>query len=230
VQQLPLGVRPVDSATFDGFVAGPNREVLELLAGGSPPRLLWLWGRAGTGKTHLLQAACAAAGSCGGAAAYLDLELPSSPQRLQGFESLDLVCLDSIEQVSADPAWNAAVFRLLALMQDGAGRLYVASTAPPASLPFRLPDLRSRLLAGAVHQLRELAEEERVQVLERRAQRRGLQLPRESADWLVRHLPRDLRSLCAALDRLDEAALAAQRRLTVPFLRSVLEGQPAGVD
>ncbi len=226
MQQLPLGVRPADTARFDGYVPGPNREVLELLAGPVPPRLLWLWGRAGTGKSHLLQAACAAAGERGGAAAYLDLEAPPEPGRLQGYESIDLVCLDSLERVSADPQWNAAVFRLLALMQDAGGRLYVTSTAPPASLTFRLPDLRSRLLAGAVHQLRELAEEERVQVLELRAQRRGLQLPRESAAWLVHHVPRDLRSLCAALDRLDEAALAAQRRLTVPFLRSVLEAQP----
>ncbi len=230
MQQLPLGVRPADTASFEGFVPGPNREVCELLTGPAPPRLLWLWGRAGTGKTHLLQAACASVSAGGGAAAWLDLESPCHPDRLQGFESIELVCLDALERISGDPAWNAAVFRLLALMQDAGGRLYVASTAPPASLPVRLPDLRSRLLAGAVHQLRELDEAGRMQVLERRAQRRGLQLPPEAAAWLVRHLPRDLRSLCDALDRLDEAALAAQRRLTVPFLRSVLESQPGGAD
>lgn len=230
MQQLPLGVRPADTASFEGFVPGPNREVCELLAGAAPPRLLWLWGRAGNGKTHLLQAACAGVSAHGGAAACLDLEIPCLPDRLQGFESLDLVCLDGLERISADAAWNAAVFRLLALMQDAGGRLYVASTAPPASLQFRLPDLRSRLLAGVVHQLRELDEEGRMQVLERRAQRRGLQLPREAAAWLVHHLPRDLRSLCDALDRLDDAALAAQRRLTVPFLRTVLDRQPDGVD
>lgn len=227
MQQLPLGVRLAETARFDSFVAGPNRETLELLSGGTPPRLLWLWGRAGTGKSHLLQAACASAGAAGGAAAYLDLHTPVVPDLLEGFEALDLVCLDALDRVSDDAAWNAAIFRLHTLMQDGSGRLYVASTAPPATLQFRLPDLRSRLLAAPVHQLHELAEEERMAALEQRAARLGLVLPRESAAYLVHRLPRDMHSLCAVLDRLDEAALAAQRRLTVPFLRQVLEPQPA---
>ena len=227
MQQLPLGVRLAETARFDGFVAGPNRETLELLSGISPPRLLWLWGRAGTGKTHLLQAACASVGTAGGAAAYLDLGTAGTPDLLEGFDGLDLVCLDSLERVSDDAAWNAAIFRLYTLMQDGAGRLYVTSTGPPAALRFRLPDLRSRLLAAPVHQLHELGEEERMAALEQRACRLGLVLPRESAAYLVHRLPRDMHSLCAVLDRLDEAALAAQRRLTVPFLRQVLEPQSA---
>jgi DnaA family protein len=229
VEQLPLGVRLAETARFDGFVAGPNREAFELLAGGAPPRLLWLWGRAGTGKTHLLQASCAAVGQAGGTAAYLDLETTGTPELLEGFEVLELVCLDSLERVADDAAWNAAIFRLHTLMQDGPGRLYVASNGPPASLRFSLPDLRSRLLAAPVLQLHELAEEDRVAVLEQRAGRLGLVLPRESAAYLVQRMPRDMHSLCAALDRLDLAALAAQRRLTVPFLRQVLEAQPADV-
>jgi len=229
VEQLPLGVRLAETARFDGFVAGPNREALELLAGVAPPRLVWLWGRAGTGKTHLLQASCAAVGQAGGAAAYLDLETTGTPELLEGFEALDLVCLDSLERVADDAAWNAVIFRLHTLMQDGVGRLYVASTGPPAALNFRLPDLRSRLLSAPVLQLHELAEEDRVAVLEQRAGRLGLVLPRESAAYLVHRMPRDMHSLCAALDRLDLAALAAQRRLTVPFLKQVLEAQPADV-
>lgn len=227
MQQLPLGVRLADTARFDGFIAGPNRETLELLTGTSPPRHLWLWGRAGTGKTHLLQASCASVGAAGGAAAYLDLEAAGTPELIEGFEGLDLVCLDSLDRVSDVAAWNATIFRLYTLMADGAGRLYVASTGPPAALRFRLPDLRSRLLAAAVHQLHELGEDDCMVALEQRAARRGLVLPRESAAYLVHRLPRDMHSLCAVLDRLDEAALAAQRRLTVPFLRQVLEPQSA---
>ena len=223
MQQLPLRVRLVETARFDSFVPGGNAEVLQSLAGGSPPRVAWLWGASGTGKSHLLQAACAAAGEGGGTATYLDLGEGGSPDVLEGCETLGLVCLDDLEHVAGDAAWNNAVFRLYTLMQDGPGRLYVSSTAPPAALRFTLPDLRSRLLAAAVYQLHALGEEGQVEALERRAARRGLELSREAAMYLVHHLPRDMRSLCGVLDRLDEAALAAQRRLTVPFLRQVLE-------
>ena len=223
MQQLPLRVRLGEAARFDGFIAGPNTEVVNLLTSPDPPRVLWLWGRAGTGKTHLLQAACAATSAQGGTATYLDLEAAGAPALLEGCETLDLVCLDALERVSDDSAWNAAVFRLYTLMQEGPGRLYVASTAPPASLRFRLPDLRSRMLAAPVHQLHELGEEGQIEALEHRASRRGLELSHEAAAYLVHRMPRDMHSLCGVLDRLDEAALAAQRRLTVPFLRQVLE-------
>jgi len=231
MQQLPLRVRLGEAARFDGFVAGPNAEVVELLTGASPPRVLWIWGRAGAGKTHLLQAACAATSAAGGAATYVDLEAKgSAPALLEGCETLDLVCLDALDCVSAEAGWNEAIFRLYTLMQDGPGRLYVASTAPPASLRFQLPDLRSRLLAAAVHQLHELDEDAQIEALERRAARRGLELSHEAAAWLVHRMPRDMHSLCGVLDRLDEAALAAQRRLTVPFLRQVLETPQASGD
>jgi DnaA family protein len=229
MQQLPLGVRLGDAARFEHFVAGPNREALERLRGEEPPRLVWLWGRAGTGKTHLLQASCAAVGARGGAATYLDLEAGGTPALLEGCEALDLVCLDALERVCDDGDWNAAIFRLHTLMQDCGGRLYVATTAPPASLRFRLPDLRSRLLAAPVYQLHGLDEDGQIAALEHRAARRGLELTHDAAAYLLHRMPRDMHSLCALLDRLDEAALAAQRRLTVPFLRQVLDAQSVGV-
>ena len=121
------------------------------------------------------------------------------------------------------PEWNAAIFRLHTLLQDGAGRLVVASSAPPASLTFTLPDLRSRLLAADVHQLAELDEAGQCEALRLRAAGRGLELSDEAALYLVHRLPRDMHSLFAVLDQLDEASLAAQRKLTIPFLRNALE-------
>jgi DnaA family protein len=217
-----------DSARLASFAPGRNEEVFALLSGGwqSLPRATWLWGRAGTGKSHLLQAACADAGERGDTTAYFDLTTAHERAVLEGCEAFEVVCLDNLDAVAADPAWNAAIFRLHTLLQDGRGRLIVSSTAPPASLVFVLPDLRSRLLAASVHQLHELDEAGQLAALRLRATRRGLDLSDEAALYLVHRLPRDLHSLFAVLDQLDEASLAAQRRLTIPFLREALDARP----
>ena len=230
MRQLPLGVRLRDTARFASFVAGRNLEVVARLDAppSTMPRVTWLWGREGTGKTHLLEAACAAVAERDGSATYLDPAAGAEPGWLEGCEGLDLVCLDALDAVAADEAWNAALFRLYTLMQDGPARLVVASTAPPATLAFRLPDLRSRLLAASVHQLHELDDAGLCEALRLRAARRGLELSEEGALYLLHRLPRDMHTLCAVLDRLDEASLAARRRLTVPLLLSVLGDQPGG--
>jgi len=229
MRQLPLRVRLRDSARLASFLPGRNAEVFALLKGPQPslPRALWLWGRAGTGKTHLLQAVCAAVTEAGGAAAYFDLADAAGSGLLEGCEALDLVCLDGLDAVASDAGWNAAIFRLYTLMQDGQGRLLVASAGPPAGLPFALADLRSRLLAASVHQLHPLDEAGQLAALQLRAARRGLDLSAEAAVYLVHRLPRDLHSLFAVLEQIDEASLAAQRRLTVPFLREVLDERAA---
>lgn len=229
MQQLPLNVRLPESARFATFVPGRNAEALHwLVSVAQGSQRGWLWGRQGTGKTHLLQAACAHVGEQGGAAAYLDPAMVPGPALLEGLETLDLVCVDDLERIAGDLAWNEALFRLYTLMQDGRGSLVVASGIPPAGLDFRLADLRSRLLAASVFQLHELDDEDQLEALKVRAAHRGLELSDDAAHFLLQRLPRDMHSLCAVLERLDDASLAAQRRLTVPFLRQVLESLAGG--
>jgi DnaA family protein len=112
---------------------------------------------------------------------------------------------------------------LYTLLQDGRGRLLVASTAPAASLGFTLADLRSRLLAGSVHQVFELDEAGLCAALRMRAAARGLELSEDAALYLVHRLPRETHGLFDVLERLDEASLVAQRKLTIPFLREQIE-------
>jgi DnaA family protein len=227
MQQLPLHVGLRDYARLASFVPGANQQALRSLEPvPDAPRVVWLWGRSGSGKTHLLQAACALAGERGESAAWFDLADAPAPAVLDGCEGLDIVCLDGLEAVAADPEWNRAIFRLHTLLHDGHGRLLLASTAPPASLPFTLPDLRSRLLAAVVHQLAPLDESGQCEALRRRAAVQGLELSEEAALFLVHRVPRDMHSLLRVLDQLDRASLAAQRRLTIPFLRDALESLP----
>jgi DnaA family protein len=229
MRQLPLGLRLRDAARFESYVPGPNAQAVAALERAVSPgarRVLWLWGRAGTGKTHLLQSACARVGERGGTAAWFDAraaDLPLLPGFLDGAEQLDLVALDGLEPLLGSSDWNGTLFRLHTLLLEAGGSLVIATAAAPASLAFTLPDLRSRLLAAEVFQLHELGEAEQVRALQLRAARRGLELGEDAALYLLRRCPRDMHSLCELLDLLDDASLVERRRLTVPFLRTALE-------
>ncbi len=222
MRQLPLAVRLRDTALFSTFHPGPNAEVLAHLReiGATPAPVAWIWGPPASGKTHLLQATCAATPG----AAYLPAgELAElGPGALQGWEGRPVVCLDDVDRFAGDDDWERALFVLFNGLAEAGGRLVVSARASPAATPFRLPDLASRLAWGAVFRLEPLDDEDRIRALRLRAGHRGLELPDETARYLLRRLPRDMRGLCEWLDRLDVASLAAQKRLTVPFVREVL--------
>jgi DnaA-homolog protein len=226
MQQLPLPVRLRDVAIFDTFEPGPNGAVVAALsAPAEAAPALWLWGPPGSGKTHLLQAACAAAD----AAAYLPMSelLSAGPAVLAGWQDRRLVCIDDIDRIANQPAWEHAAFTLFNALWETGGRLVVSASAGPAATQFALADLQSRLTWGGVYRLQPLSDDERVAALRRRAAHRGLELPEDAARYLLRRQPRDMRALCSWLDTLDTASLAAGRRLTLPFVRSVIKAAPA---
>ncbi len=221
MRQLALGVRLRAEAVFDSFWPGPNGEAIAALRRPSPAPL-WLWGPSGSGKTHLLQAVCAAAGE---AAAYFpvsrSLSLP--PEALAGFERSAVLCIDDADAVAGDLAWEKALFRLYNEAAELQTRLIFAAASPPRQPDWRLDDWRSRAASCIVYQLQELDDAGRVEALRLRAAQRGLQLPQETSEYLLKRVPRDLHSLFDILDQLDEASLVAQRRLTIPFIRDALE-------
>jgi DnaA family protein len=142
---------------------------------------------------------------------------------LDGLAQLACLCLDDLDSAAGELAWERRLFALLRETEEAGGALVVAAQTPPALLRWALPDLGSRCAAGAVLALRPLEEAEQHAALALRARLRGLELPEETWQWLRRRYPRDMRRLYELLDTLDEAALAAQRRLTVPFIRDVLQ-------
>jgi len=219
MRQLPLGVRLRDDATFASFAPGANAELLAALrARNTIP--LWLWGARGSGKSHLLQAVCVAAG---GSAAYLPLGpagLP--PEAVSGFERCRVLCLDDVDAVAGDLKWERALFSLFNDAADLGTRLIFSGAAAPRAIEWGLRDWRSRAGACVIYQLQELDEAGRVDALRLHAAQRGLQLPPETSEYLLRRTPRDLRSLLGILEHLDEASLVAQRRLTIPFIRAAL--------
>jgi DnaA family protein len=221
--QLPLGIGLKDAATFDNFYSAGNELVLQALQQDND-RMLYLWGPAGCGKSHLLQAQCHATAANGQSPIYLPLqELRAlSPDLLEGLEQQALIAVDDIQVIAGVSQWEEALFHLYNRVRDSGQRLVVSATVAPAGLGLSLPDLVSRLGWGPVFQLTSLTDTDKRAALQMRARRRGLEIGNEVAEYLMRRCPRDMDSLFNLLNQLDHASLAAQRRLTIPFVRELI--------
>jgi len=191
---------------------------------------VYLWGESGTGKSHLLQAACTLAAASDRKAIYLPLkgEAGITPELLQDVDTLDLVCIDDIDRAAGIAQWEMAIFNLYNRLQSGKRTLVVSADAPPAGIPVALPDLKSRLSAAIAWHLSPLSEAERLQALQQRAKVRGFELPDEVMDFLSRRVARDMHTLFDWLDRMDIASLSQQKKLSVPFVRALLNGKKSG--
>ncbi|HEY4556331.1 MAG TPA: DnaA regulatory inactivator Hda [Lysobacter sp.] len=227
VPQLPLALRYPPDQRLDTYVGAPEGALAQLrtaaTAGGD---WLYLAGPGGVGKTHLLLGACAEADRAGRRAAYLPLQAAAGRLRdaLVALEGNDLLALDGLEAIAGGREDEVALFDAHNRAREAGITLVYAAAEQPDALALVLPDLRSRLQQCTRIVLAPLDDDGRREVLRQRAQRRGLAVDEAALDWLLRRVGRDLAGLTGLFDRLDREALAAKRRITVPFLRQVLGG------
>ncbi len=226
--QLPLAIRLREEACFERFSVGANAALVTSLQEWLTPAVrgqnMFLWGVAGSGRSHLLQAVCRRAAEQGLDYAYVPLDgsLPVAPEMLEGLGRYPIVVLDDLHCILQAPGWPEALFRLFNENLDTGGSLLVSADAAPRRLPVPLPDLATRLSRCVVMEVEPLQGDAALEMFRARAAERGLEISSEVFGFLLRRAPRDLPALLAILEQLDDAALAAQRRLSVPFVKEVL--------
>lgn len=228
-QQLSLGITLDDQATFDNFYApnGTPQHMATFLLKDEGRKYAYLFGAEGSGLSHLMQAVCqqTALGRNAGAV-YLpmaDVQEYPAEQVLEGLEHAPIICLDDIDLVAYRPEWQEPLFHFFNRCRDANTRLVVSAHLAPDELDVQLPDLLSRLKSGVTLQMNDYKDADRRRLLQYRASSRGLYLSDEVALFMLHRLPRDTRLLMQALETLDRASLQEQRRLTLPFVKSVLD-------
>jgi len=226
VKQLPLSMWLREGANYENYFASVNRQLLASLKSGDE-QFVFLWGNAAVGKTHLLQAACHVATDRGEGSVYLPMNEAAQfvPGMLEGLEQMSLVTIDDVEAIAGNRDWEMALFNLYNRIREGTGRLLLAASKPLPELGLLLPDLQSRLGWGLVYQVQAMSDAEKLLALKLRADSRGFELPDEVANYLLRHYQRQTSALFELLERLDQLSLAEQRRLTIPFVKQVIEAE-----
>lgn len=205
MKQLLLDIQPPAQPTFENFVIGRNAEVLhslrQAIEGNPEVRFIYLWGEHGSGKSHLLKAALA------------DAKQPE----------LELVCVDDVHALSAGE--QIRLFDTFNQLKETGGVLITAGSAAPTQMDLR-DDLATRLAWGLTYQLHPLTDDEKAQALRNHAQARGMRLPDEVLDYCLRYLRRDMPTLIATIDALDEWSMSQKKPVTVPLLRKLLQLPP----
>jgi DnaA family protein len=203
--QLPLRLAAPPAPTLDNFVVGANAGALAALrelehaAGGAIA--VYLYGETGCGKSHLL---CAVA------------QLWCAQQR----DRLHYVVADDVERL--DEAAQIEIFDAFNRARVASGAILASGDKAPRELNVR-EDLRTRLGAGLVFQLHALSDAQKRLALEQHAQQRGMRLGDDVLNYLLSHLRRDMPTLMAVLDAIDNYSLATKRPVTVPLVREALQ-------
>ena len=224
---LDIGLAPVP--TLEGFFPGPNAAPLQHLkqalidTSARAPVPTYLWGEAGSGKTHLLQAVREALREQGASVGWRDAKSKYAPPFDENWAGVLLDDVHLYTQAQQNVAFN---WFINAMSPANGVPRWVISTGgvPPADLPLR-EDLCSRLGWGHVFHLQMPGEAELRTVLRQQASARGLVLGDDVTDYTLKRFARDLGSLMALLERLDRHALRTQRALTIPLLKDMLDSE-----
>lgn len=226
-KQIPLPLSLNVAATFENTYVSPSNRLLihALQHFESSPRgsLVYCWGAKGSGVTHILEATLNHLTIS--SVQYLslrDLQKFTPAEVLDSIECLDVVCVDDIDLIAGQQAWEQQLFYLCNGLRDSGKKLLIGSHCPPRQLPLKLADLKSRLQWGSVYRLETLNDDEKCQLLMLRAKNLGLVLTEEVATYLIHRVGRSIKELIALLKKLDHQSLAEQRRLTIPFVKAVL--------
>jgi DnaA family protein len=216
-RQLPLDIKLRDDATVANYIGEAGYRLL------GTHGIVYLWGEPGSGRSHLLQAACHHARGQEKSAIYLAEPAGHAAEMLRDLDRLDLVCIDDLQQVAGDPEWETALFHLLNSVRGSGGTLVVSADRSIQRLAIRLPDLKSRLLAAHAIETDRLDDTGKLELMKQKASRQGFRLADDVGRFIMSRSDRDVRSLVDLLARLEVETLRQQKRVTIPFVKQVLE-------
>ena len=226
--QIPFEFGNFQKIDFTSFIEGENQDLLDFLNTMTKKKkndCLYIWGSQGTGKTHLLQAACKQADDMNSQVTYIPLKQYEEfdSEIFNGLGKLDLICVDDLEFISGNLEWQQRLTLLYNEIRDNNNSIIISSTSSPKNIKIALDDLKSRLVWGPVDKIKPPNDELKIEILKRKASERSFELSKSVAEFLIHRTDRDLNSLIKILDVIDHSSLAAKRKVTIPFVKKLID-------
>lgn len=222
--QMTLALDTAPATSFSSFHIDTDtavvRDTVQAFAEGALSDVqIYLWGDTGTGKSHLISAACQAFSHRGYRVAYVPGEMVNHRGALDGMEQVDLLCVDDLQRI--DRASEVDLFHCINRCRESDTRLIIAADRAPDELGLRLKDLQTRLAWGLVFQMRYLSDDGLREAFRKEIENRSLEASDEVLSYVFRRFPRRMSTLKQLVNKLDEISLSEQRRITIPFIKTV---------
>ena len=224
MRQVPINFSLSEYMTFETFYLGPNKSIVDLVKDENN-QLIWLAGLEGFGKTHLLNAFLNSHENKDKRSLYLPMSESQvfTPDILDNLSNYDVVAIDDIENIIGEISWEEQLLKFYEDSYNTDNKILIAANDTPRGLDFLLPDLSSRFNLALVERLRQMNEGEMIEAILLHSRARGFNLPEDSAKYLISRAPRDVSVLVDIIKLLDYESLSMQRKLTIPFIKKVLD-------
>ena len=208
------------SADESGLLLDEIRKLIE----GKGEKLIGIWGREDSGKTHLVNA-------CAVYAHELSFDFQSydavqlreySPEDIGQWSESSLIFIDNLDCLCGRDDWELVLYQLINMCRQGELRCIFSSSLKPSDIPCQLNDLKSRLVWGLLIQLPEMNDMNLRSIIRLRAGRIGLDVSDDVLNFLLTRMGRRVKDQIELLEKLDKASLIHQKKITIPFIKQIL--------
>jgi DnaA family protein len=224
-KQLTFPWNKENKSSFDSFYTTKlNKQLLFLLKDEALKEDLLIYGAKDSGKTYLLQALCNQFNNQGKSSFFLPMRqaIELSVDILDSLENIELVCIDGLESLVGNKAWEIGLFNLINRSFNSNNRLIFTSANNIDGMNFELKDLDSRLRKIQSHELHSLADDDILYALKHIANLRCIELGSKEAQYLLTYADRNISDLVKILESLDQLSMEMKRKITIPLIKEVI--------
>lgn len=252
LQEQRFGPNPIEAAgggislnpkySFNSFVIGPSNRFAHaaaLAVAESPAKAynpLFIFGGAGLGKTHLMQAI--------GHYAYkqnpksklyyipseqFTNELVTAIQKRttvkfrQKYRTVDILLIDDIQFIANKEATQEEFFHTFNCLFDAHKQIVVSSDRPPKEIPSLEQRLTSRFEWGLVTDIQPPDFETRVAILRNKIEAEGTSVPDDVLNFIASNIKSNIRELEGALIRVVAYATLEKKPVNLDFAKNALK-------
>jgi chromosomal replication initiator protein len=236
-----LGLSP--KYTFEGFVVGPSNKIAHAAAyavaaspAQSPYNPLFIYGKVGLGKTHLMQAAAhhIAKNHPKAKVLYISSERftnqliqaiqnRSTTKFRQLYRSVDVLFIDDIHFIAGKESTQEEFFHTFNALYEAHKQIVISSDRSPKEIPSLEDRLVSRFVQGFTVDIKEPELETRVAILQKKQEKEPVKVSREVLYYIAEKITTNIRELEGALIRVIAYATLTSQPIAIELAKEVLK-------